>query len=53
MKEPGAPTRPRWQLQPKISRATGQQDDSEYMVVDMTNCPPQQAPRRSRSMWPA
>ena len=27
---------PPWQLQAKISPATGQQDDGEYLVIDMT-----------------
>ena len=30
---------PPWQLQPKISPATGQQDDGEYLVIDMTRLP--------------
>jgi hypothetical protein len=32
-------TAPPWQLQPKISPATGQQDDGEYLVIDMTKLP--------------
>jgi hypothetical protein len=32
-------TAPPWQLQPKISPATGQQDDGEYLVIDMTRLP--------------
>ncbi len=28
-----------WQLEPKISPATGQQDDGEYLVIDMNRLP--------------
>ena len=28
-----------WQLEPKISPATGQQDDGEYLVIDMSRLP--------------
>jgi hypothetical protein len=30
---------PPWQLQPKISPATGKQDDGEYLEIDMTKLP--------------
>jgi hypothetical protein len=30
-----------WQLQAKISPATGKQDDGEYLVIDMTKLPAQ------------
>jgi hypothetical protein len=30
---------PPWQLQPKISPATGKQDDGEYLVIDMARLP--------------